>query len=92
MISRGKALSSSFELDLFWLSALHMRIYCIRWCEKKGGNYFCRFVFVVLLYNTNFMNKFRFKGFLIITKKKIICTVHGMYKFSIIYKMTPLST
>ena len=34
--------------DLFWLTALrvHVRLHCIRWCEKKGWKYFCRVVFV----------------------------------------------
>ena len=41
--------------DLFWLSALHnahAHIYDGVSCEEMGWNYFCRFVFAVLLYNT----------------------------------------
>ena len=57
---RGNALSSSLKLEpfakLFWLSALHLRnaqymyIVPIRWCEEKRWNYFCRFVFVCLVF------------------------------------------
>ena len=40
------------------------------WFKGKGWKYFCRFFFVVLLYNTNLMNKLKFKDF----KKIINCT------------------
>ena len=36
------------NLNLFWLSALHVHIYHL--VLEGGWKYFCRFVFVVLLY------------------------------------------
>ena len=56
--------------------------------RRKGGTISVDLSVFVLLKNTNFVNKLKFndkKKF----KKKII---HYLYKYSIIYKITPLST